>query len=141
MRPMRSWPNSAGAGGTAICNQPNIGPTKARARPLVLHERAVALAERPERLIARYHRELLVIIIRILRLLRALDLEQVHVADDAAVDADFAVMRHEVVDRQLAHLRDDLDAVFGFGRRHRLEIVQHGTVNAGLARSRHLAVE
>src|SRR5215469_10263462 len=98
MRPMRSWPNSAGAGGTAICNQPSIGPTNGRAKRSVLHERAVALAERPERLIARYHRELFVIVVGIFRFLRALDLEQVHVADDAPISTDLAVMRHEVVD-------------------------------------------
>src|SRR5690348_17690034 len=111
MRPMRSWPNNAGAGGTAICNQPSIGLSPARATRSVRHERAFALAERPERLIARYHRELLVIVVRIFRLLRALDLEEIHVADDAAVDAHLAIVRHEVADRQFAHFGDHFDEI------------------------------
>src|SRR5579885_1056758 len=101
MRPMRSCPNSAGAGGMAMCNQSSIGLTRLRTPLSMFDERTLAFAQGPERLVARHHRELLVVVVGIFRFLRALHLEQVHVANDAAVDADLAVVRHEIVDRHL----------------------------------------
>src|ERR1700722_18830161 len=69
-----------------------IGPTSSREgrgrNPLVrLYQRAAALVERTERLVARHGGDQLVEIPLTLGLLRLLHLEQIHVMDHAAVDA------------------------------------------------------
>src|ERR1700684_2911482 len=100
MRPMRSWASSGGAGGTAICTQVIIGPTPGlRAVPLFLHQRAHAFAQRAESLVARNHGELLEIVVGVFRLVRGLDLEEIHVPYDPAVLAHPALLGHEVVHR------------------------------------------
>src|SRR5438034_1255620 len=72
---------------------------------LLPHQRAAALVERAERLIARDRRDDLGQVPFTLRLLGRLRLHQIHVADHPAVHADAAVPGHEVVDRHLLHLR------------------------------------
>src|ERR1700675_4723429 len=101
MSPSRSWPKSA-RGDIPRSSNMSAAPGSA-----LLHQRAFALGERPVRLGCRDDRELLVVIVLIFRFARRLDLEKIHVAHDAAVLAQLAVLGHEVVDRHLAHLGDD----------------------------------
>src|SRR5579883_1715969 len=105
-----------------------------------LDQRALAVLERTEGLVARHGGEQLVDVVLALRLGGRLDLEQVHVADDAAVLAQLAVLGHDVVDRHLAHLRHHRLGVVGAGGLHGLEIVQGGTVDAGGQHARQLVL-
>src|SRR5258706_7153610 len=74
--------------GAALCLKP-------RCASVHLDERAAALVERTERLVAGHGGEQLVEIPFILGLFRLLHLEQIHVVDHAAVDADLAAMCEE----------------------------------------------
>src|SRR5665213_954213 len=108
MSPIRSCPINAWTGGmwgSVKWSQENIaGQASTSVASALLHERTIALVERPGRIDTRHRLDQLVIIPRPFRLLRLFHLEQIHVADDAAVDAQGAVLGHEVVDRRLAHL-------------------------------------
>src|SRR5882724_272182 len=84
------------------------------------HQRATALVERTESLVARHRGDQLVEIPLILGFRWLLDLEQIHVVDHAAVDADLAVFGEEVVDRSGAHLRHHLRRLIGSDRLDRL---------------------
>src|SRR5215472_2547465 len=102
MSPRRSWPNSA-CGGIPRSSSISGLPTSASPLPL-LHQRAFALAQWPIGLVGGNGGELLVVVVRVLGVARLLHLEEVHVAHDAAILAQLAVLGHEVVDRQLTHL-------------------------------------
>src|SRR3954449_3605959 len=80
-----------------------------------LHQRAAALVQRTEGLVARHGGEQLVKVPLTLGLRRLLHLEQVHVMHHAAVDADLAVLGEEVVDRGGAHLLHDLRCLVSAG--------------------------
>src|ERR1700730_690175 len=116
--PSRSWPNSA-CGGIPSSSNSTLHPCAAIGSAL-LDQRASALAERPKGLLGRDRRELLVVVVLILGIARRLHLEEVHVAHDTAVLAQLAVLGHEVVDRDLAHLGDHRLALVGLGRLDRL---------------------
>src|SRR5438132_6930792 len=75
---------------------------------LLLRQRALALVERPERLLGRDGGAHLVVIPRALGLRGLLHLEEIHRMDLAAVGADGALAEEGVVGRHLLHLRDDL---------------------------------
>src|SRR5215472_15017523 len=63
------------------------------------HQRAAALVERSERLVAWHSGDQVVEVPLALGFLGLLDLEQIHVVHHAAVDADLAILGEEVVDR------------------------------------------
>src|SRR6266851_543769 len=128
--PSRSCPNSA-CGGIPSSSNIILHPWDA-IRSTLLDERAGALAERPKGLGGRDGGELLVVVVLIFRLAGRLDLEEVHVALDTPILAQFAVLGHEVVDRQLAHLGDDGLAVVGLRRLDRLEVMGDSAIDAGL---------
>src|SRR5882672_6380113 len=65
---------------------------------LLAHQRTATVSQRPEGLVARHRGNDLRQVPFALRLLRSLDLHQVHVADDPPVLANAAVLGHEVVD-------------------------------------------
>src|SRR6185295_1343822 len=85
---------------------------------------AATLRERPEGLLAGNRADDLGEVPLALRLVRRLHLHEVHVADHPAVLADPAVLRHEVVDRRLLHLRHDRFGLVGPGRLDRPQVVQ-----------------
>src|SRR5580765_1688361 len=114
---MRSCPNSACAG------MPNtvIGeawplpaarwggplrplPPRGRAPGLLLHQGAIPLIDRPERLGGGNGRAQLVVVPRRLGLRRLLHLEEVHVVDLAPVRPDRPLPEQRVVGRRLLHL-------------------------------------
>src|SRR5689334_4447675 len=68
---------------------------------------ALSISERPISLISRQRSDLLEIVPWIFRFLGRLHLEQMHVADHAAVFADIAVGTGRIVDLQLLHLLHD----------------------------------
>src|SRR5262245_22118941 len=70
----------------------------------VLDEGALALVEGAIGLVARHGGDQLVDVVLALGLGRRLDLEEVHVADQAAVLTQLAVLGHDVVYWDLAHL-------------------------------------
>src|ERR1700731_107704 len=82
-------------------------------RPKALHrdQRAMAVLERPERLVGRNGGQQLVEVARILRFRRRLHLEQIGRVDLAAVGADRALAEQGVVGRQLLHLGHHRGAV------------------------------
>src|SRR5688500_6067304 len=85
-----------------------------------LHQRTIALLQRPERLLGRNGRADLVQIPRSLRLCWLLHLDQVRGMDLAAVRANRALAEERVVGRHLLHLLDDLGAVVALDRFDRL---------------------
>src|SRR5258705_5564760 len=91
-----------------------------------------ALAERAERLLAGDRAHDLGEVPLALRFIRRLHLHEVHVADHPAVLADAAVLRHEVVVRQLRHLRHDRLGLVGAGRLDRFQVMHGGAVGPGL---------
>src|ERR1700704_5877173 len=99
----------------------------AGANSLLLHQRALAFAERPCSLLRRDRRDQLVVIPGILRFFGLLDLEQIGRKHLATVGANGALAEQDVVGRQLLHLGDDLGAVMRITshRLQRLEIMQH----------------
>src|SRR4030095_5472144 len=115
MSPMRSWPNRAWGG------MPRIGIIAARGppRPLLLHEGAVALVQRPERLLGRNGGADLVVVPRPLGLRRLLHLEEIGGVHLAAVGPDGALAEEGIVGRQLLHLGDNLGPVVRLERLHR----------------------
>jgi hypothetical protein len=106
-------------------------------RPLLLDERALALGERPERLVARDRPEDLEVVPGRLGLLGRLDLHEVHVVDHPAVLADLSVLGEEVVDRRRLHLRDNRLGLVGLRLADGLEVVGDRGVDAGLRHRRH----
>src|SRR5688572_21792811 len=105
MRPMSSCPIIAWIG---TPNMPGPGPA---AGALLLHERAVALVHRPERLLGGNDGALLVVVPRALRLRRLLHLEQVRGMHLSPVGANGALAEERIVRGRLLHLRDHLRAV------------------------------
>src|SRR5262245_15736111 len=95
-------------------------------------QRAATLVQRPERLVARNGGEQLVEVPGPGRFARRLQLHQVHVVDHAAVLADAAVLREEIVDRSGPHLGDHRFGVIGAGCVNRSEIVGHRRIHACL---------
>src|SRR2546422_9198679 len=108
---MRSWPNRAWVGTPKMLMARAPGPPR-----LLLHERAVALVHRPERLLGRNRGAHLVVVPRALGLRRLLHLEQVDRMDLAAVGAHHTLAEDRIVGRQLLHLGDDLGAVVALER-------------------------
>src|SRR5690349_1023646 len=116
MRPIRSWPNSAWTGmprtvmGSRSGGRPGSdarAPLPGPPSPLLLHQRAVALIDGPERLRGRDRRAQLVVVPRRLGLPRLLDLVEEHVVDLPAVGPDGPLAEQRVVGRHLLHLGDD----------------------------------
>src|SRR5437870_7740920 len=97
-----------------------------------LHQRTLAVLERPKRLIRGNRRANLVIVPRTLRLRRLLDLDQVRGMNLAAVDTNRAFAEQRVVGRRLLHLRDHLGALVALQRLDGLEIVRQRRINAGV---------
>src|SRR5438034_10345799 len=104
---MRSWPNSACVG------TPKIVTPRAprRPRPLFLHERAVALVHRPERLLGGDGGADLVVVPRAFGLRRLLHLEQVDGMELATVGAHHALAEDRIVGGRLLNVRGGLPAV------------------------------
>src|SRR5664279_3331523 len=90
----------------------------------LFHQRAVAILQRPERLVGRDRRADLVVVPRALRFRRLLDFDQVRRMDLAAVDADRALAEQRIVGRHFLHLGHDLGAVVALQRLDRLEVMQ-----------------
>src|SRR6187200_2278828 len=105
MRPMRSWPKRACGGMPRSGIIAAAGPR----RPLLLHERTVALVQRSEGLLRRNGRAQLVVVPRRLGLRGFLHLEEVGGVDLAAVGPDGPFAEQGVVGRRRLHLLDDLD--------------------------------
>src|SRR5262245_18882840 len=110
----------------------------ARRRPFVrqprrsaLDEWALAFVQRPVGLVTGHGRDQLVDVVLALGLGRRLDLKEIHVAHQAAIFAQLAILGHDVVDRDLAHLGHHRLGVVGAGRLHGLEIVRDRAVDAG----------
>src|SRR5262245_57451211 len=93
---------------------------------------AATFLQRPKRLVARNGGEQLVEVPWPRRFARRLQLHQVHVVDHAAVLADAAVLREEIVDRSGPHLGDHRFGVIGAGCVNRSEIVGHRRIHACL---------
>src|SRR3989442_12058298 len=100
---MRSWPNSACVGTPKIVTPRAPG----RPRPLFLHERAVALVHRSERLLGGDGGADLVVVPRSFGLRPLLHLEQVDGKDLAGVRAHHTLSEERIVGRPLLHLSDD----------------------------------
>jgi hypothetical protein len=61
--------------------------------------------------------------------------------DLVAVGADRALAEQRIVGRRILHLGDDGPAVgIALQRGHRLEVMQHGAIDAGLHHRRHIAL-
>src|SRR2546428_14106283 len=101
---MRSWPNSACVGTPKIVTPRAPG----RPRPLFLHERAVALVHRSERLLGGDGGADLVVVPRAFGLRRLLHPEPGDGMELAAVGAPHTLAEDRVVGGQLPHLRDGL---------------------------------
>src|SRR4051812_2723526 len=104
-----------------------------------LHQRAAALVQRTEGLVARHGGEQLVKVPLTFGLRRLLHLEQVHVMHHAAVDADLTVLGEEVVDRSGAHLLHDLRCLVSADGLDRLQIMHGGRIETGLDHGGHVA--
>src|SRR5262249_60596224 len=107
MRPIRSWPKRACGGMPRSGIIAAAGPR----RPFLLHERTVALVQRPEGLLRRNGRAQLVVVPRALGLCGLLDLEEIGGMDLAAVGPDGPLAEQRVVGRGRLHLLDDLGPV------------------------------
>src|SRR5271154_471069 len=99
---------------------------------LFLQEGALGFGNRTVGVFTLHGLDDLEIIPRLLGLFRSLDLREIHVADDAAVLAQFAAVNEGVLDRQFAHLGHHLRRVVGAGGLDGFEVVQNRTVDAGL---------
>src|SRR6201996_3497672 len=119
LRRTRAW-----MAGTSPAMTSHIGSVR-------LHQRAVALVERAEGFVAGHGGEQLVEVPFALGFLGLLDLEQIHVVNHAAVDADLAVLGEDVVDRHGPHLRHHLLRVVGANGVDRLEIVHGRRIEPG----------
>src|ERR1039458_1329011 len=95
-------------------------PYAALFRLLLGYERTVSLVERPKCLLARNGRDHVVEVPFALRVFGFLDFEEIEVAQNAAVDADFSVLRSEIIDGKLAHFGCDLVGVARADGLHRL---------------------
>src|SRR4029453_6249301 len=126
MSPMRSWPKRAWGGMPRIGIIASPGPR----RPLLLHEGAVALVQRPERLLGGDGRAQLVVVPRALGLRRLLDLEEIGGVDLSPGYPDVAFAEERVVGRQLLHLGDNLGPVVHLERLHRLEVVGDARIDS-----------
>src|SRR5882757_2824479 len=82
-----------------------------------LHQRTAAVRDRAERLIGRDGRNQPVVVVRVFRLVRLLDLEQIHWMDDAAVLPDRDIAEQFVLALEFFHLRDDVLRRVADGRR------------------------
>src|SRR5207237_1284648 len=71
---------------------------------------------------------------------KLLTFERQRVVDLATVLAHAALAEERIVGRQLLHLGDHLRTVVGLRRFHRLEVVQHRRVHAGVDHRRHVAL-
>src|SRR5437660_6923081 len=81
-----------------------------------LHQRALAILQRAERLIGRDRRAHLVIVPGSLRLRRLFHLDQVRRMDLAAVGADAAFAEQRIIGGHLLHLGDDLGSIVALQR-------------------------
>ena len=111
-------------------------PPRGRAPSLLLHQGAIPLIDRPERLGGGDGGAQLVVVPRRLGLRRLLHLEEVHVVDLAAVRPDRTLPEQRVVGRRLLHLCDHLGPVVRFERVHRLQVVRDRRVHAGVDHGR-----
>src|SRR5215475_4088477 len=107
MRPIRSWPKSACGGMPRSGIIAAAGPR----RPLLLHERTVALVQRPEGLLRRNGRAQLVVVPRALGLRGLLHLEEVGGVNLAAVGPNRPLAEQGVVGGGRLHLLDDLGPI------------------------------
>ena len=122
--------------GTALAPLPTL---RFLLRRSLLHQRTLAGFERLGGVFGRDRGDLLVIVPRSLRLFRLLHLEQIGRDETAAVGAQRALAEQRIVGRQFLHLGDDLGAVMRIAaeRFHRLQIMQHHGVVAGLGHRGH----
>src|ERR1700722_18722303 len=103
---------------------------------LLLHHRAGRVG-RTEGLLAGDFGYDLVIVPRIFRLLRLLDLDQHEVVNHQIVLAQFTVASEEILDRLFAHLRRDLERIVGAAVLDGVEIIHDRGIDAGLPHRRH----
>src|SRR5215510_6460324 len=99
---------------------------------LLLHQRALALIERPECLIGGNGRADLVVVPRRFRFRGLLHLHEVGGMDLAPVHANHALAEERIVGGHLLHLGDDLGPDVALESLHRLEIVGHCGVYASV---------
>src|SRR3954469_13165108 len=102
----------------------------------LLCQRAATLGRDWERLVAGHHRKFLVVIPRLLRFRRLLNLEQIEIVHEAPV-GQYLALRKQIVDRKLLQLRRDRLSVLGAGRLHGLQILQRRGVGTSLDHVRH----
>jgi hypothetical protein len=126
----------AGFPGVRWPRKPKPASAAAKAWRLLLHQRAVTLVERTERLVGRDRRTQLVVIVRALGLARRLDLEEVGRMQGATVDARRALAEERILGGPGLHLRDRLSSIVGVDLVDGFQVIEDHGIHAGMVRGR-----
>src|SRR5258706_5040495 len=103
--------------------------------PSRLQKITAALAKRTPRLLWRNRLDDFVVVPGIFRLVRLLDLKQVHIVQLPAIGADRSLAEQRIIRRQLLHLvHDSLAVGRAFEGIHGAQVVKNDAIDAGLHR-------
>ena len=109
-------------------------------RGSAVDQRTLTVLQRSQRLTSRNRYQDLEVVEQVFSLRRRLHLFEIHVAHNASVLAQLAILRHEVVDLHLAQLGDDLVGVVAARRLDRFKVMSHLGAETGLGVGRRHAV-